>query len=78
MSNENIFVKSEDKVILSDFLFTVYNGFMNHPKNVIVETCVNFYDEETIWNEKIRFSKLSAKKQMRDGPEIAKIRTWKT
>ena len=62
MSNENIFVKSEDKVILSDFLFTVYNGFMNHPKNVVVETCVNFYDEETIWGEKIRFFEAVGKK----------------
>ena len=55
MSPDNVYVRSKDKVILSDLLFYVFNEFHNTPKNVIIETCVNFYDEHTIWNEKVKF-----------------------
>ena len=30
-------------------------GFLNQPKNVVIEANANFYDEPTIWKEKLRF-----------------------
>ena len=62
MDQAKFFVRLEDKVILSDLLFFVYNGFLNQPKNAVVETCVAFYSEETIWNEKTRFFDAVGKK----------------
>ena len=62
MDSESAFVQSKDKVILSDLLFYVYNGFLNHPKSVVVETCAAFYDEDAIWKEKTRFYDAIGKK----------------
>ena len=62
MNDEELYVRSKHKVILSDLLFFIYNKFLNTPKNVIVETCVSFYDEQTIWNEKVKFFAAIGKK----------------
>ena len=62
MENEGIFVNSKDKVLLSDMLFYIYNGFLNQPRNIIIESCVKFYDENTIWEEKNRFFEAIGKK----------------
>ena len=50
-----IFVRSKDKVIISDLLFSVYNGFLNQPRTAVIELNAQFYDESTIWSEKLRF-----------------------
>ena len=51
------FVSSEDNVVLSDLLFFIANRLNTHPAEVIIHICDTFYDEPTIWNEKIRFFK---------------------
>ena len=55
MPNENLFVRSKDKVIISDLLFSIYNGFSSQTKNAVIEANAKFYDEPTIWEEKLRF-----------------------
>ena len=62
MSNGTTFVSSRDKVILSDLLFYVYNAFHTTPKQIIIDSCVNFYDEDAIWNEKSRLFDAIGKK----------------
>ena len=55
MNNGKVFVCSKDKVLLSDLLFSIYNGFLTQTKNRVIEANSNFYDEPTIWTEKLRF-----------------------
>ena len=62
MEGEKIFVQTHDKVIISDLLFSVYNGFTNLPRQMVVETNSKFYDESTIWNEKVRLFEAIGKK----------------
>ena len=45
-----------------DILFYIYNAFHHTPKDTIISTCLNFYDEESIWNEKLRFFDAVGKK----------------
>ena len=62
MNNGNIFVRSRDKVIVSDLLFSVYNVFLSQPKNIVIDTNAKFYDEPTIWKEKMRLFEAIGKK----------------
>ena len=62
MSVGTPYVSSRDKVILSDLLFYVYNAFHSTPKQVIIDACVNFYDEDSIWYEKSRLFDAVGKK----------------
>ena len=55
MNNGNLFIRSKDNVIISDLLFSIYNGFLSQAKNIVIETNAKFYTVTEIWNEKTRF-----------------------
>ena len=46
---------SVPRIKSSDLLFSIYNGFLTQTKNRVIEANSNFYDEPTIWTEKLRF-----------------------
>ena len=52
---DKVFVVAEDKVVQSDLLFYIANRMHSTPRDDIIRTCSVFYDEKTVWTEKIKF-----------------------
>ena len=57
------FVRAQDKVVMSELLFFMWNKMHTHDANHIVRICDAFYDEKSILEEKTKFS-LAIKKKL--------------
>ena len=52
MADSEPFVSADDKVVLSDLLFFMWNEIHTHDTNHIIKHCDAFYDEKTVLEEK--------------------------
>ena len=50
-----LYVNATQRIILSDLLFFMQNKVHQIANDDIVQICANFYDEDYIWEEKIKF-----------------------
>ena len=51
---EQLYIRENQKILVSDLLFYMQNKLQSTPNDVIVRICSNFYDENHIWEDKGR------------------------
>ena len=62
--DEQLYVKECDKILISDMLFYMQNKLQSIANDDIVKICGDFYTEDCIRNEKVRFFLAIGKKSI--------------
>ena len=66
VTQENLYVTVEKKILVSDLLFFLQNRLDCMSRDDIIRLCDTFYaSEDYIWNEKVKFFKAIGKKPLK-------------